>query len=83
MNAMFSSKIMKRRALKRGAIVSLLVGSLLILINHGPIFANGHMPALWQVALTYLVPFLVSTISSAMAESDRYTNRGNQVFPHS
>jgi hypothetical protein len=26
------------------------------------------MPALWQVLLTYLVPFLVSTISSSLAD---------------
>jgi hypothetical protein len=51
--------------LRRAARVALVVGTLLLVINHWEILAGGALPALWKVALTYLVPFAVSTYSSA------------------
>ena len=48
--------------IRRGLHVSLLVGSIMILINQGPAMAVGELPAYWQVALTYAVPFLVKNI---------------------
>jgi len=62
------SAIRKKKTIKRGLIVSLIVGSVLIGINQGPVLMEGKVPAIWQVMLTYLVPFLVSTISSALAD---------------
>ena len=56
------------KTLVRGFKVSILVGSVLLLINQGPQIYQGSYPALWQIFLTYLVPFLVSTISSALSE---------------
>ena len=64
----FSAAFMRRKTLHRGTVVSLIVGTILILINQGPVLDDGRMPALWQVLLTYLVPFLVSTISSSLAD---------------
>ena len=52
---------------RRAWQTSLLVGSLLILINHGPTLWQGELPPLWQIALTYLVPWSVSTWSSIAA----------------
>ena len=49
--------------------VALLVGTILALINHGPALLDGQSsPArLLQIALTYLVPYCVSTYSAVRA----------------
>lgn len=49
------------RALK----VAMFVGTVLTLINQGEIILGGHMPPLWKLLLTYLVPYCVSTHSAA------------------
>ena len=53
------------RALK----VSLGVGSILALINHGNSFFNGELELLnfFQIIATFLAPYLVSTYSSINA----------------
>jgi len=50
---------------RRAVATSLIVGSLLTVINHGDGLARGIAdPNLaWQIGLTFLVPFLVSTLS--------------------
>jgi len=52
--------------LKRSLRVSALVGTMLMIINHGDIIIEGHLSTthIFKIALTYLVPFLVSTYSS-------------------
>lgn len=59
------SKKVARSALK----VSILVGTLLALINHGAAFVNMEFSTdrIAQVLLTYLVPYCVSTYSSVKA----------------
>lgn len=54
-----------RRALK----IAVVVGAVLILINHGDALLRGDFSAgrLFRMALTVLVPYLVSTISSVEA----------------
>jgi len=55
-------KTMWRRALK----VSLLVGTVLNLINSGDSLLAGRLPPhAWKIPLTYLVPIAVSLYSSA------------------
>jgi class 3 adenylate cyclase len=51
---------------RRALITSLLVGAVLTLINHGAeLFAGGLQSGqLWQVALTFAVPYVVSTLAS-------------------
>ncbi|MBW8192521.1 nitrate/nitrite transporter NrtS [Neiella marina] len=56
--------------------IALVVGSLLVLINHGPSLLSGHvyLGQLWQIGLTYLVPYLVASYSAAktvLAMDDR------------
>lgn len=48
-----------------------MIGSLLIAINHWEALTSGALPALWKIALTYLVPFAVSTYSSARHAMER------------
>lgn len=49
--------------------LSLVVGTILALINHGPGIANASLSDgnVLQIALTYLVPYCVSTYSSVRA----------------
>jgi hypothetical protein len=57
---------------RRAFWVALVVGTILNLINQGDALI-GHLPVSWtKVALTYLVPFVVSThgaVSARMAAS--------------
>jgi hypothetical protein len=52
-----------RPLLRRSAQTSLVVGTLLVAINQGAVLLQGHVsPALlWEIPLTYLVPFCVAT----------------------
>jgi hypothetical protein len=52
-----------RPMLKRSALTTLVVGTVLVLINQGGILFSGTLPAslVWQIPLTYLVPFCVAT----------------------
>ncbi len=60
-----------RRAIK----VSGVVGTLLVAINHGPALLAGEVSGarLFQIGLTYVVPYCVATWSavSALIEKDR------------
>ncbi len=60
-----------RRAFKVAAVV----GIVLITINHGDAILAGDIDRtrLWKMALTLLVPYLVSTTSSVAALRERDT----------
>ncbi|NNF95116.1 MAG: nitrate/nitrite transporter NrtS [Altererythrobacter sp.] len=61
----FWNTVFHRRTIVRAAKVSAIVGTLLVAINQGPLILTGVWPPLWQVLLTYLVPYSVSSYSSA------------------
>ena len=58
---------------KRATIMAVVVGTILVAINHGSCVCMGmfDMMCLTQSLLTYLVPYTVSTLSSVMAISSR------------
>ena len=58
-----------RNVVIRALKIALVVGTLLILINHGQALLNFDMSITrWiQIALTYCVPYAVSTYSSVQA----------------
>lgn len=58
-----------RRAYRRAVIVSVVVGTLLTLINQGDVLIAARIDVL-KAVLTYLVPFCVSVYSAA-AHGDR------------
>ncbi len=62
-----------RPVLKRAMIISLIVGSILALINHGDRLVTGSLDGAVgaKILLTYLVPFTVSLVSSVLAIMDR------------
>lgn len=55
--------------LRRGLLYAVLVGSVLVAINHGEALLRGDLNGrrLLRIALTVLVPYLVSTFSSVGA----------------
>ena len=57
------------QVITRSLRVSLIVGTILIGINHGDVLLdNGGSPDLfWKIPLTYLVPYSVSTYASVDA----------------
>jgi hypothetical protein len=54
---------------RRALAFAVIVGAVLIAINHGDALASGEVgPARWvKMGLTLLVPYVVSTVSSVMA----------------
>ena len=46
---------------KTAFLTSLVVGSILTLINHGDTIFAGESPSLYKVFLTYCVPYCVTT----------------------
>ena len=56
---------------QRVARVAVIVGTVLTLINQGDMILAGSAPELWKIPLTYLVPYCVSSYSSAAMMSSR------------
>ena len=61
--------VLRKGIIRRAMFTSLVVGSVLLLINHGDTVKAQEYPALWKVSLTYLVPFLVTIWGSVSLES--------------
>ena len=61
----FWEALTDRTTIVRAAKVSALVGTLLIAINQGDILLSGNWPPFWKIALTYFVPYSVSSYSAA------------------
>ena len=57
------------RVVRRALLYALVVGAVLIAINHGDALLSGHVGAdrWWKMGLTVLVPYTVSTLSSVGA----------------
>jgi len=55
--------------IRRGLAYAIIVGAILIMINHGDAILRGEVSAggAWRMALTVLVPYVVSTLSSVGA----------------
>lgn len=60
---------LKPSVVKRGLKFALVVGAVLIAINHGDAIVRGEVSGyrLFQMALTVCVPYIVSTLSSVGA----------------
>jgi len=63
----------RRNVVRRAAKTDVLVGTILIAINHGDAILSGSVDAgrLMRMALTFLVPYCVSTFSSVAAMRER------------
>lgn len=61
-----------RLVVRRATLVALIVGSILVIINHGDAIVRGDLSAgrLLRIVLTVSVPYCVSTYSSVSALRD-------------
>ena len=57
--------------LKKAILTALIVGTVLITINHGDTVPEGDFPAAWKIILTYIVPFLVTIWGAATVKLAR------------
>jgi len=68
------------KIVRRGLKMAVIVGSCLIAINHGDAIFRGDLPVsrLAKMALTLVVPYVVSTVSSvgALLEAEATMRRG-------
>jgi hypothetical protein len=62
----------RRSVVQRATVVALVVGSILVIINHGDAILRGDLSAgrLLRIMLTIAVPYCVSTYSSVSALRD-------------
>jgi hypothetical protein len=70
--------------IKRAGLTCVVVGAILVVITQAVNFAAGEFPAsmIWQIPLTFLVPFFVSLSTSAIADRS-YKSRGLISVPQS
>ena len=63
---------------RRALMTALIVGAVLTAINHGPAIVAGQLTRerAFQIVLTVLVPYLVSTTSSVLTHRELASNRG-------
>jgi hypothetical protein len=56
-----------RTILRRSVVTCLIVGAILTIINQGDRLVGGEFDVVmaWKIGLTFLVPFVVATISGA------------------
>ncbi len=65
---------------RRASFTSLIVGTVLVAINHGPAIVAGQLTRerILQILLTFIVPYVVSTVSSV---STRYEMQSALTSP--
>lgn len=64
---------------KRSAIVALVVGTILNLINQGDVFLVGGELNVLKLALTYCVPYCVSTYGAVTFAKTQLRPRGERA----
>jgi len=67
---------------RRGLGYAVVVGAILILINHGDALLRGEITAsrAWRMGLTVFVPYMVSTLSSVGAIRAGADSRSERVM---
>ena len=57
---------------RKALITACVVGTILTTINHGDLILQGDFPPLIKVALTYCVPFCVTTWGAVLGNKSRH-----------
>ena len=62
---------------------SLIVGTILVLINHCDALLEGNHPPVWKILCTYIVPYCVSTFGAVSQKqfTQQYTSPAGDYFP--
>ncbi len=66
----------------RSVLVTVIVGSVVNLINQGDVMLIGGSVSYVKLALTYIVPFCVSTYGAYCATSVQLARTDKPVVPH-
>jgi hypothetical protein len=53
---------------RKAFLTACVVGTVLLLINHGDVILSGELPSLIKIFLTYCVPFCVTTWGSVLGK---------------
>ena len=53
---------------RKAFLTACVVGTVLLLINHGDVILRGELPSLLKISLTYCVPFCVTTWGSVLGK---------------
>jgi hypothetical protein len=70
---------LRPEVVKRAMVIALIVGGILIAINHGTCIVMGEFSptCLVQSLLTFMVPYAVSTVSSVLAVQGHIPNEND------
>jgi hypothetical protein len=70
-----------RSVVLRGLAFSAIVGTVLVVVNHGDALMNGDISAarLMKIAITMLIPYCVSTVSSVGAMQTARREQGRST----
>jgi len=63
---------------KKAFMTAVVVGSILVGINHGDIILNGEVPATWKISLTYCVPYCVTTWGAVIGKLSQWRSTCGQ-----
>ena len=66
-----SQALLRPDTVWRAVKVSLLIGTLLVLVNQGDLILAGTWPPIWKILLTYMVPYGVASYAAAAMACDR------------
>lgn len=68
----FIKEAMRWQIVRRSLLISLVVGTMLVGINHCNCLMNGCFSSMCavQCGFTFLVPYFVSTVSAVLAQAD-------------
>ena len=61
----FWQALIAKPTIYRAVKISAIVGIILILINQFDLILAGYFPPVWKIILTFMVPYSVSSYSSA------------------
>ena len=59
---------------RKAFLTALVVGTILIVINHGDALSRGVFPPVWKILLTYSVPYCVTTWGAFTGKRDQIRN---------
>lgn len=63
---------------KKAFLTALVVGTILILINHGDQIVAGNFPHIAKIAMTYIVPYIVTTWGSILGKKSTLYEKDQQ-----
>jgi hypothetical protein len=66
---------------KKAFLTALFVGSILTTVNHGEMIFAGHLPPIYKIFLTYLIPYCVTTWGAATGKMAHHKKHQSQMNP--